>query len=446
MMKKNSLKGWKDVFTFTFVQTLKGKTFQITFFIMLALIGLCPFFIKLWAGDAETEELTKNEITKVYLLNQTEYQNLKTQTLQENSLFSKVAVEVSKEEKEKLLEMVEKEEPTSVVFEMKEKKEEGYEFTVIRASEGKVSEKNATVLGEVLKQCFIDTQADAWGVSKEQEDLLWTQSETETNYYTVENGICVQDEEKNSISEIEYWYLYGILFVILMIDVLAGSQIATSIVSDKSSKVVEFLLTSVKPLAIIVGKVLSMLCIVVVQVISWILVAMVSNYFAGNSVGKYVPNSILSHLNFINVCAGFLVALLGIVFYATLAGLAGSTVSRMEDTSESLKVFTIANMAGAYIGMGAASSLMGVGANAFVIFACLFPLSSPFLVPGAILIGKIQGGMIIGAILLELISIVVLFWLVAKVYEVLILHQGKKMNWKEMIKLAKKQEVTTHEK
>ena len=85
----------------------------------------------------------------------------------------------------------------------------------------------------------------------------------------------------------------------------------------------------------------------------------------------------------------------------------------------------------------ASGALMGNGVNTFVVFALLFPLSSPFILPGAILVGK-ASLLIIGiAIVLQGASIALLFRFVAKVYETLILHNGNTIKLKQLFQISK---------
>jgi ABC-2 type transport system permease protein len=220
-----------------------------------------------------------------------------------------------------------------------------------------------------------------------------------------------------------------------MITIMSSSKIATSIVIEKSSKVIEQLLISVKPLAIVVGKTLATLSAVLLQFVSIIILAFISNYVTNNrmSVSKsnvienYINPDIISNLEVGNILICLIVIALGIIFYATLAALVGSTASRLEEMAESLSLFTIASLIGAYVGMGAAGSLVGVGDNPFVYFALIFPLSSPFILPGAVLLGKSPIYITIISVILLAISIILLFNFTAKVYETLILHTGNRI-------------------
>ncbi len=194
-----------------------------------------------------------------------------------------------------------------------------------------------------------------------------------------------------------------------------------------------------------IGKILAMLTAVLFQVISMIVALFISNIISrglssssGESVlSQFLPKNIFQNLNITNIIFCLILIGVGMIFYATLAGLAGASVSRLEELSEGLTLFTLINLIGAYVGMGAASVLMASGINGFVIFSFLFPLSSVFILPGALLIGKVTLPFVAAAIALQIITIMLLFKFVAKVYETLILHNGNKIKLKELIKISK---------
>ncbi|MDF2514246.1 MAG: ABC-type Na+ efflux pump permease component-like protein, partial [Herbinix sp.] len=215
--------------------------------------------------------------------------------------------------------------------------------------------------------------------------------------------------------------------------------------TEKSTRVVEYLLTSIKPLALMVGKILATLIAVLIQMISMVIMVFVSNLISGTlSAGnestlmsEYLPKNIFENINVFNIILCFLLVILAFIFYATLAGLAGATVSKMEELNEGLTLFTFTNIIGAYIAIGALGTLMGSGLNTFVTFALLFPLSSPFILPGAIIIGKVSAPIIAAAIALQIVFILLLFKFVAAVYETLILHNGNTIKIKELMKISK---------
>jgi ABC-2 type transport system permease protein len=154
-------------------------------------------------------------------------------------------------------------------------------------------------------------------------------------------------------------------------------------------------------------------------------------------LSQLLPSDLFANINITNMLLCIILVFLGLVFYAVLAGLAGATVSRLEEINEGLTLFTMISLVGVYIGLGAANALMGSGINAFVIFAFLFPLSSPFVLPGAILVGKASLPLIGIAIVLQLTFIMILFSFVARVYETLILHNGNTIKLKQLFHISK---------
>jgi ABC-2 type transport system permease protein len=80
---------------------------------------------------------------------------------------------------------------------------------------------------------------------------------------------------------------------------------------------------------------------------------------------------------------------------------------------------------------------MASGDNAFVTFALIFPISSAFLLPAALLVGKADTWIALIAIAVLFLSIVLMFKFVAKVYEGLILHNGARLKMKDVFAMAK---------
>lgn len=440
---KNKISGWKDVFRFTLSQTLKSRAFIVSFAIFLLLAVVSMPVMSAISGSGQGEE--SYSITKVYVYDETGIvqktameQTLKAAGWDTEAVLCDPAA-YGGAEFEKMLEEIDKSRTEEVILHIFS--EDGMENLYFqRSGEGKVSSAELESFGQIVTGCYTGAKYDALGITAEQRELLEAEIITNVSQADLQGNIHV--EEDTSISDFEYWFMYALLFIIMMVCMMAGSQVATAIVTEKSSKVVEYLLTSVRPMAIIVGKVLAMLCAVLGEVICFLLVFVVSNhvtehYISGGEsiLEKYLTPELLGSLNAGNVILCLLVVALGLIFYATLAGLAGATVSRMEEAGEGLMMFTVAMLIGCYVGIGAAGTLLGAGENAFVMFALLFPLSSPFILPGAILIGKAQSLIIIVSIVLLLVLIVLLFAFVSRVYETLIVHNGNKIGIKQLLKI-----------
>lgn len=441
-MKKSSITGWKDVFSFTLIQTLKSKAFIVSFiiFVVLSIVSM-PVLSMIMNKDSKSEDAT-NPIQKVYINDQVAWSNGGFIPVLTQENLSHIKFESLTEDYDTVVNRIEQEENTSVIVNITET-ESTFQLEFIKASNESVKESHVQTLSEALLEAFDGYRITQLGITHDQLSLIQASVTTSVTVADM-NGNAVISED-TSITDSQYWFIYGILFMVLMVNVMASSQIASSVVSDKSSKVLEYLLTSVRPLAIMIGKILAMLAAVLMQFAGIFVCILISNSVTSkvfspngeNMLTESLPSGIFDNINIVNIILCIAVVLLGMIFYATLAGLAGATVSRIEEASESLTVFTFVNLAGAYIGMGAAGVLMASGTNGFVTFALLFPLSSPFLLPGAMFVGKVSVGLSILSIVLLVIFVILLFKFVARVYETLILHNGTRIGLKELVKISK---------
>lgn len=438
-MKKDSVRGWKDVFTFTLTQTLKSKTYIVSLVIMMviAMVSM-PLMNRFLLNDA-TEGPEQSAVEKVYLYNMTLYRNLDFDSELTDG-YKHIIFEETTGDMAALETKISEEELNSVILFLVEDEQCCY-IQFMRSPDGDVTNYELQMLGQYVQNAYTKAKVKLLGLTEEQMNFFETSVVASSSIVDTESAIVLED---TSITQTEYWFMYGMMFVVLMICIMAASQVASSIVQEKSSKVIEYLLTSIRPLAVIVGKVFAMLVVVMIQMLALVLAGYVSTKLGelisgegGNAIAQFMTPEMLASLNFGNIVIGLVVAGAGMVLYATLAGLCGATASRMEEASESLSLLTITALVGFYIGFGAVGTLMASGDNVFVTFALIFPLSSAFLLPAALLVGKADIGIALIAILVLLLSIVLMFKFVAKVYESLILHTGARIKLNEVIAMAK---------
>jgi ABC-2 type transport system permease protein len=376
----------------------------------------------------------------VYVINETTFQNLDFSPLLQDEFLGHITFEVSQVPFDTITKRIEESEDTSVLLRLSEN-DSMFSLDLVKSSKGSVNDSSLKKLGEAILKSFHILKIKAMGITPEQSAFLDTKVSTSLTLTDAEGNPIVKED--TSISNSEYWFVYGLLFIIMMVNIMASTQIATAIATDKSTRVVEYLLTSVRPLALMVGKVLAMLVAVLAQLITFAIMIFISNkVFSsgsanGNALAQFLPQDIFKNLNIINIFLCLLMVALGLIFYGILAGIAGATVSKLEEIQEGLTLFTITNLVGVYIGLGAANTMMISGTNTYVMFSLLFPLSSPFLLPGAILVGKTSMGVVAIAVALQLVFTILLFKFAAKIYEALILHNGNTIKPKDLFKLSK---------
>ena len=441
-MKKSNITGWKDVFTFTLIQTMKSKAFIISYiiFIVLAMVSL-PIISRITSGG-RADMNAPSPVKKVYVNNETTLPNMDFWEGIKDKRMSNITFEAMQEDYDVVASRIEDKERESIILTISES-EGNYSLNFIKAGSGPINESSLQLIANSIAPQFDIYKMNTLGIAGKLLSMINAPITTKVSMADANGALIIKED--THISSSEYWFIYGILFMIIVVNNLAGTQIAYSILTEKSTRVIEYLLTSVKPLAIMVGKIMAMLAAVLLQLISAAAILIVSNKVSGalsfsngeSLLSYYLPKDIFQNLNIINMVVCLILIVLGMIFYAALAGLAGATVSKIEELNEGLILFNFVNMIGSYVGIGAAIMLIGKGINGFVIFSFLFPLSSPFILPGAILIGKASLPIAAEAIVLQVMFILLLFKFVAKVYEALILHNGNKIKIKELIKLSK---------
>lgn len=441
-MSKFNITGWKDVYSFTLLQTLKSKAFIISYIVLVVFMLASMPAIRMITSSGGSDANASIPIKKVYIENETALPDMDFSDAPKDARLSSIKFEKTNEDHSVVSARIQDHEKESVILTIAESQGD-YSLTFTRASNGPVKESSLSLLANYVTEKFEATKVSALGIKPEQLAVIHAGVSTKVSMAD-ENGAEIIKKD-TSITNAQYGFIYGILFIVMMVNILASTQIASSILTEKSTRVIEYLLISVKPLAIMVGKILAMLTAVLLQVISMVVILFISNkasgaLFAGNGtnvITQYLSQDVFQNLNIVNIVLCLILIALGMIFYATLAGLAGASVSRLEELNEGLALFTFLNIIGSYIGIGAISVLMASGMNGYVIFSFLFPLSSPFLLPGAILVGKASLSIAAAAIAVQVISIVLLFKFVSNVYEALILHNGSRITIKELLKLSK---------
>jgi ABC-2 type transport system permease protein len=247
--------------------------------------------------------------------------------------------------------------------------------------------------------------------------------------------------------------------VLAVLIISYGQLTAQAIATEKASRVMELLLTSVKPLAVVIGKVLATTLVALSSVVAvggittglFFIIAPHGTLGAVTGMVDTTDPMLISISNDLsksfsgftplNIVLILTVFILGFLFYALISALIGASISKIEDLQTALQPLVYISLLGFYLAY--IPPIMGLDPDSdghFIItLSHYLPISSPFALPGAILTGEISGGYIflaIGALALTL-ALFALF--VAKVYEHIILQNGNRVKIKDMIKLAKKQ-------
>lgn len=448
---KTGTYGWKSVFAFTFRQTAKSKAFKVSSVIIIVLVfaiallaGVLPALI----GSRSTSDdggITVDGETLVGTVYFADTTGITTGKDYE-SFLSGLGVKINDYGKDadiqSLTEKV-KGENKSLLIVIRENKI-GYDVYASRPGDESVSSGTANSFGETFKSVFDSVRLSRAGLTDEQ---ITAANKTVSVYQSVAG-----EPTENDFGFVVKMVLPMLSSIVLfMLIFIYGQMVAQSIAQEKTSKVMELLLTSVRPLAIIIGKILAMGSLALIQfmmiIASGVLGIVVSTPLSSSIIGSseetgVVTSQLMNEVG--NALGGFspvvilliiVVFIVGFIFFALIAGLIGATVSRMEDLNAAMQPMSIIGVLGFYLAYFPSS--MGGEANTMALVSYYLPISSPFSIPSALLTGAIDIPQALLAVLVLCVFVVLMALLVARVYEQIILHTGNRLKLGDILGLVK---------
>ncbi len=171
------------------------------------------------------------------------------------------------------------------------------------------------------------------------------------------------DEEGQAIAA-----YFGLLLLYLAI-ILYGTWILTGVTEEKSNRVVEVLISAIRPWHLLAGKIVGIGSLAIGQFASTIAVAYVALQVSGP---VELPD--IAVMSLINLIVWFV---LGFLLYATMFGAAGALVSRIEEAQSAAMPMTILSIGGFFAGFAVLADPDGPVA----VVTTLIPFTAPFVVP-----------------------------------------------------------------
>lgn len=210
-----------------------------------------------------------------------------------------------------------------------------------------------------------------------------------------------------------------LLFLIIQVN---GSTLLNGAVEEKSSRVVEVLLGTLRPWQLLAGKLVGLSVLALGQL----------GLFVGSVLGA---NAVVGAVDLPAatgqaIMVGTLMLLFGFAFYATLFGVAGSLASSMEDAQAAAGPLMFLT-AGAYGG-----TILGVMQDPDGVFAQIltwFPPTAPFAVPARVALGSLGTLEIVGVCALMAVATLVTVRIAGRLYSAAVLAGGR-LSWREVFR------------
>lgn len=280
----------------------------------------------------------------------------------------------------------------------------------------------------------------------------------EVNLKTVR--VAEDGEEENISTGISMGLGMAMTFILYMFLLLYGQMVMTSIIEEKNNRVLELMVSSVKPVDLMLGKIIGVGLVALVQIAIWALIMCVmsgaimpmiipadvmqeaSMLSAGNldmstattDISMLQAVSIFSSVSYIARLFFFMTLFLigGFLFYAAIFAAIGSSVDNVQDASQ-LQTFAVLPILLAFVfSMTVASDPNGT----LAVWLSMIPFTSP-MVTLARLPFDMPTWQIWVSFAILVISFVVMAWIAGKIYRIGIFMYGKKPTIKELARWAR---------
>lgn len=243
-----------------------------------------------------------------------------------------------------------------------------------------------------------------------------------------------------------FWVQYGYSILAMILCLMSASYVIRAVVEEKDSRLVELLLVSVKPMALLAGKILAVMAFT----FGWLLAMLagfgVSCGLTAGLMGSGVLQKQLSGLlaavprvqEDLWQAAGVLLVLLvslglGYLTMSLIGGVAGACCSGMEEAGEATGPVMLLTMTG-YL----ASCVVGaVSSGPVAVFSTLCPVVSIFCAPVQFAGGNVSFWLVLASWAIQAAVIWGLLTLASRVYAGLIVHRGSRVKLRELMSMAK---------
>ena len=253
----------------------------------------------------------------------------------------------------------------------------------------------------------------------------------------------IEDEKADVKTAEGIGYVSGLLIYLILL--IYGSQVMMGVMEEKTNRIAEVIVSSVKPFQMMLGKILGIGLVALTQFFLWItFVVIIYNVAKVSGTSGGMANQLIGAMQTmfgsVNVplilfCFGFYF-LAGFFFYASLYGAIGSAVNEDMREAQSLS-FPITMLV--IISIALMTPAIANPTSPIAVWASIIPISSPIVMMARIPFGvpnTVPWWQLGLSMALLVLSFIVTVWFAGKIYRTGILMYGKKPSWKEMLKWA----------
>ncbi len=413
------MKEFLEVFKYTFNENAKKKSFIISTIVILIIVLaaiIIPSLIMNSSKDEGVQGENNGEKEVVYFVDNSGYYKDNIANIEQSLEGYSIKVETS-DSIDKLKNDIKENGNGSLIVINDKDGMPMFDYFVKQYGDG----PDPSMLTDILKKQFT-------------KDLLTKENVSDSISAKVLTDFSINTNELGKNKWGGYFASIVIVIVLFFAIYFYGYSVSMSVASEKTSRVMEVLVTSVKPSSIILGKVAGMGCLGLMQLALILLTGFAGFkvFFPGNlSIGGMsIDFSSFSPMAIVLMIVYFI---LGYFLYAMMYAVVGATVSKAEDVNSAMMPMSFISVIAFYFAYGTFAIPNSVAAKA----ASLVPLSASFSMPSRLISTDVAAWEIITSLGILVITLAIVSMVSIKLYSLAILHYGNRLKLSKLFKLSK---------
>lgn len=285
-----------------------------------------------------------------------------------------------------------------------------------------INPNNSSLFGK-LKPAINKALVEIYFQDKQltQDQIAFARKDVDIKGYRVTKDEKVEEEGVgNKIA------LFLFSFLLYMALIFSGSLTLNSVVEEKSNKIVEVLLSSASSTELMAGKIIGTVIIQVLQMAIWltpILLLISTSWFL-------IPAEFMPQMSIVYLLYFLFNYTLALIIFIALFATVGAIFDNPQDAQSGMWPLLMLIMIPFFIAL----SLQANPQSTFAQIASLFPFASLIVMPARMILVEVPLAHIILSVIVNIITLFLIFPVAGKIYRVGILLTGKKPKWSEVVK------------
>lgn len=302
-------------------------------------------------------------------------------------------------------------------------------------SHGSLTLMSETAIRDQISDAIEDVRLQAYNISNLKQILDEVQVDLTLNVIDMD-----KDDESATSSIVSYILALAMDMMLYMFILIYGQMVMTSIIEEKSNRVLELVVSSVKPMQLMMGKIVGVGLVALTQILIWAVIigacsAWLVPFVGGSSLSDDPDVAIvLAQLGnagyFINLFVFMLLFFIGgYLLYSSIFAAIGSAVDNIQDASQLTTIATMPIIIGIVVSMSAIQN----PSSSFAEWLSIIPFTSPMTMMVRLPFGVPAWQLVLSLVVLYA-TIVLFIWICAKIYRVGIFLYGKKPSFAEIMR------------